>query len=45
MAGWVADISWLLITVLQIDSENSATGAIVTNLFEYFCVTQQTGYK
>ena len=26
MAGWVADKSWLLIMVLQIDSENSATG-------------------
>ena len=28
MAGWVADKSWLLIMVLQIDSENSATGLI-----------------
>ena len=26
MAGWVADKSWLLIMVLQIDLENSATG-------------------
>ena len=26
MAGWVADKSLLLIMVLQIDSENSATG-------------------
>ena len=26
MAGWVADKPWLLIMVLQIDSENSATG-------------------
>ena len=26
MAGWVADKSWLLIMVLQTDSENSATG-------------------
>ena len=25
MAGWVADKSWLLIMVLQIDSKNSAT--------------------
>ena len=29
MAGWVADKFWLLIMVLQIDSENSATGYVV----------------
>ena len=29
MAGWVADKSWLLIMVLQIDSENSATGLVI----------------
>ena len=28
MGGWVADKSWLLIIVLQIDSENSATGGM-----------------
>ena len=29
MAGWVADKFWLLIMVLQIDSENSATGDMI----------------
>ena len=29
MSGWVADKSWLLIMVLQIDSENSATGHMI----------------
>ena len=29
MAGWVADKSWLLIMVLQIDSENSAIGPMI----------------
>ena len=32
MAGWVADKSWLLIMVLQIDSKNSATGALQSNI-------------
>ena len=32
MAGWVADKSWLLIMVLQTDSESSATGS----MHEYF---------
>ena len=34
MAGWVADKSWLLIMVLQIDSENSATGDLDTLEFQ-----------
>ena len=40
MAGWVADKFWLLIMVLQIDSENSATGIITKVISIYnnlFC--------
>ena len=35
MAGWVADKFWLLIMMLQIDSENSATGIRNNNQFLY----------
>ena len=34
MAGRVADKFWFLIMVLQIDSENSATGVILLDFVE-----------
>ena len=36
MAGCVADKSWLLIMVLQIDSENSATGDTCNKLYKLY---------
>ena len=44
MAGWVADKSWLLIMVLQIDSENSATGYIYNAKLMYLKKNQHSAF-